>query len=77
MSTMRVRDLSVLAYAQGVTQWSYRAPTMSVAAVSEPGYLASCVEMFEQGDPVVVICMDGTAHRWVDRRSATLLPLVP
>ena len=59
-----IRNLSVLAYAQGFTLWHYRAnlPTLgatlvapaSVAEVSEPGFFDPAGDMLAQGDMLLV-----------------------
>jgi hypothetical protein len=59
-----IRNLSVLAYAQGFTLWHYRAnvttlaanltPPASVAAVSEAGFFDAAADMLAVGDMVLV-----------------------
>ena len=59
-----IRNLSVLAYAQGFTLWHYRAnlptlgstlvPPATVAEVSEPGFFDPAADMLAQGDMLLV-----------------------
>ena len=59
-----IRNLSVLAYAQGFTLWHYRAnvPTLastlvapaSVAEVSAPGFFDNAADMLATGDMLLV-----------------------
>jgi hypothetical protein len=59
-----IRNLSVLAYAQGFTLWHYRAnvPTLgatlvqptSLAEITEPGFFDPAADMLAQGDMLMV-----------------------
>lgn len=59
-----IRNLSVLAYAQGFTLWHYRAnvptlgsgivPPASLDEVGEPGFFDPASDMLAQGDMVLV-----------------------
>jgi len=59
-----IRNLSVLAYAQGFTLWHYRAnlptrgatlvPPASVAEIAEPGFFDPAADMLAQGDMLLV-----------------------
>ncbi len=54
-----VRDLSVLAYANGFTLWHYKAPGESLPAVARPGYFDDAVDMLTGGDMMLVSATDG------------------
>jgi hypothetical protein len=63
-----VRNLSVLAYAQGFTLWHYRAnataagrhaPAATLAEVSAPGFFNAATDMLAPGDMVLVSATDG------------------
>jgi hypothetical protein len=49
-----IRDLSVLAYANGFTLWHYKAGDESLATVSSDDYFADASDMMAQGDMVMV-----------------------
>jgi len=59
-----IRNLSVLAYAQGFTLWHYRAnvptlgacltPPASAAEIAEPGFFDAAADMLAQGDMLLV-----------------------
>ncbi len=54
-----IRNLSVLAYAQGFTLWHYRAAASPLARVGEHGFFDDAAEMFAAGDMVLVSAADG------------------
>ena len=49
-----VRNLSVLAYAQGFTLWHYKAAAAPVAEAALPGYFDAAADMMAAGDMVLV-----------------------
>lgn len=59
-----IRNLSVLAYAQGFTLWHYRAnvptlgatltPPATLAEIGEPGFFDPAADMLAQGDMLLV-----------------------
>ncbi len=63
-----IRNLSVLAYAQGFTLWHYRAnvPTLGATLVqpataeevAEPGFFDGAADMLAQGDMLLVSTKD-------------------
>jgi len=63
-----IRNLSVLAYAQGFTLWHYRAnvptlgatvvPPASAAEIAEPGFFDPAADMLAQGDMLLVSTED-------------------
>jgi len=54
-----LRNLSVLAYAQGFTLWHYRAATAPSARAVAPGFFNPAADMFNTGDMVLVSAADG------------------
>ena len=54
-----VRNLSVLAYANGFTLWHYKAGNDTLATVSEVGYFDRATDMITAGDIVMVSSNDG------------------
>ncbi len=57
--TFAVRNLSVLAYAQGFTLWHYKAPASRIEDVSAPDYFEPASEMLATGDMLMVSAADG------------------
>jgi hypothetical protein len=57
-----IRNLSVLAYANGFTLWHYNAGTAdSGPAANEPGYYAEAGDMLTGGDMIMVSHPGGAA----------------
>jgi hypothetical protein len=54
-----LRNLSVLAYANGFTLWHYKAGDASLAAVGAPGFFAGAEDMLVTGDMLMVSAADG------------------
>ncbi len=54
-----LRNLSVLAYAQGFTLWHYRAPTDSIVQVADPEYFEEAGDMLAGGDMLLASAADG------------------
>ena len=49
-----IRDLSVLAYANGFTLWHYKTGDASPADVAERNYFADATDMMAAGDMIMV-----------------------
>ena len=49
-----IRDLSVLAYANGFTLWHYKAGNDSLADVAQADYFADASDMMATGDMVLI-----------------------
>ena len=49
-----IRDLSVLAYANGFTLWHYKTGKESLATAAMPNYFAEASDMMAAGDMVMV-----------------------
>ena len=54
-----IRNLSVLAYAQGFTLWHYRAGAAALDRVAEKGFFDDAADMFAAGDMVMVSAAGG------------------
>ena len=54
-----IRNLSVLAYAQGFTLWHYRAGAVRLDRVAEAGFFNDAADMFAAGDMVLVSAGEG------------------
>ncbi|MBV9782995.1 MAG: hypothetical protein JO264_04170 [Acidisphaera sp.] len=55
----RIRDLSVLAYAQGFTLWHYKSGADALDEVAEPDFFADAADMLAAGDMMLVSACDG------------------
>lgn len=55
----RIRDLSVLAYAQGFTLWHYKSGGDALDAVAKPGFFDGAADMLAGGDMMLVSAPDG------------------
>lgn len=60
-----VRNLHVLAYAGGTTQWLYRYIGL-LSDVTAPGFFNPFADMFSPGDFIMVNATDGGAMLWVE-----------
>jgi hypothetical protein len=54
-----VRNLSVLAYANGFTLWHYKAAGEDRTCVGQPGYFEDAGDMIAGGDMMMVSARDG------------------
>ena len=54
-----VRNLSVLAYANGFTLWHYKTNGDALPSVQTPGYFDDAVDMLASGDMMLVSAPDG------------------
>jgi hypothetical protein len=54
-----VRNLSVLAYANGFTLWHYKAGQDEIAAVAKPEFFASAGDMLAAGDLMMISGAEG------------------
>jgi hypothetical protein len=57
--TFAIRDLSVLAYAQGFTLWHYKAGAATLAEASATGFFDAASDMLAVGDMVMISARDG------------------
>ena len=65
-----IRNLSVLAYAQGFTLWHYKAGTDRLEDVAEPGFLADAADMLAPGDMVLMSAPEGGRIAFVSPSNA-------
>lgn len=61
-----VRNLSVLAYAQGFTLWHYKAPGQTLAAAND-GFFDPASDMLAPGDMLMISASDGGRILFVTR----------
>ena len=54
-----VRNLSVLAYANGFTLWHYKTNGDALPSVQSPGYFDEAVDMLASGDMLLVTAPEG------------------
>ncbi len=54
-----IRNLSVLAYANGFTLWHYRGGQTPLAAIAGRGFFADAADMLAVGDIVMVSGQEG------------------
>jgi len=54
-----IRNLSVLAYAQGFTLWHYKAAGYPLAQAEAPGFFSPAADMLAGGDMLLVSAADG------------------
>ena len=54
-----VRNLSVLAYAQGFTLWHYRAAEDGIAEIAAPEFFEEASDMLATGDMLLASAVDG------------------
>jgi hypothetical protein len=56
-----IRNLSVLAYANGFTLWHYRALADRLEAVGARGFFGDAADMLASGDIVMISAQDGAS----------------
>lgn len=61
----KVRDLSVLGYAQGFTQYHYKSSTDTIATMTTGGYFNTARIILSPGDHILLTACDGGAARFV------------
>ena len=54
-----IRNLSVLAYANGFTLWHYKSGKDTLSAISSGNYLSEASDMLSVGDLIMVTAADG------------------
>jgi outer membrane protein assembly factor BamB len=60
-----IRNLSVLAYAQGFTLWHYKAPASALSVLARPGFFDDAGDMLAAGDMVMMSARDGGSVAFV------------
>ena len=54
-----IRNLSVLAYAQGFTLWHYKAGTVTLDQTAKSGFFDNAADMMAPGDMIMISAGDG------------------
>jgi hypothetical protein len=72
-----LRNLSVLAYANGFTLWHYKSASDAQAAIGAPGFFNAAGDMLSAGDFVMVSAPTGGRMMCVvlDQRGINTVPL--
>ena len=60
--SVQIRNLSVLAYAQGFTHWHYKLLEHTLAEALSPGYWDTAHSVFGQYDIVLISGADGATN---------------
>ena len=55
-----IRNLSVLAYANGFTLWHYKSAEDTREQISAANYMAGAADMLSRGDVILANATDGT-----------------
>ena len=74
-----IRNLSVLAYANGFTLWHYKSAKDALETVAAPNYMADASDMLTAGDMIMITAADGARIICVtlaDVETAMTAPLV-
>jgi hypothetical protein len=70
-----LRNLSVLAYANGFTLWHYKAGDAPLATVNAPDFFAAAEDMLATGDMLMVSAADGAGMLCVAPSAGQMLRL--
>lgn len=62
---MKNKNLSVIAYANGWTEWLYKDMSISVDEVEKEGFFDKVSDLMAIGDVVWIICQDTVKHMWI------------
>lgn len=77
--TFAIRNLSVLAYAQGFTLWHYRVRDAVLAVAQAEGFFSPAADMLAAGDMILISATDGGQVAFVtdaaEARGVTVAPL--
>ncbi|MCX6783337.1 MAG: hypothetical protein NTZ20_05135 [Candidatus Levybacteria bacterium] len=73
----QIRNLSVLAYANGFTHWHYREQADSVREMNKSSYFTDAHDMMVVGDMLTVSCPEGVFQRAVIWRAEDCVILAP
>jgi hypothetical protein len=64
-----VRNLSVLAYAQGFTLWHYKLGPLDLSEAAKSGFFNPCADLLKVGDIMMISGRDGGALVFVSKAS--------
>jgi hypothetical protein len=67
-----IRNLSVLAYAQGFTLWHYKAGAAPLASLEAPGFFDDAADMLAPGDMMMLSGSGGGQMRVVAQAAPTV-----
>jgi hypothetical protein len=70
-----LRNLSVLAYANGFTLWHYKAGEAPLSAVNAPGFFTAAEDMLATGDMLMISAADGAGMLCVAPSAGQMLRL--
>jgi hypothetical protein len=70
-----LRNLSVLAYANGFTLWHYKAGAEALGVINAPGFFAAAEDMLATGDMLMVSAADGAGLLCVAPSAGQMLRL--
>lgn len=71
---LAIRNLSIIGYANGFTQWHYSAPTTPLTEILASGFFDEVRDMLASGDAITISCLEGVAIRGI-RNISTLITL--
>ena len=60
-----IRNLSVLAYANGFTLWHYKSPEDSMSTITASGYFNDAADMISAGDMLLIVSKGSAGVRAV------------
>jgi hypothetical protein len=72
-----IRNLSVLAYANGFTLWHYKAGKDRLEAVAAGNYFADAADMLSVGDIIMITAADGARIMCVALADVETVVLAP
>ena len=72
-----IRNLSVLAYANGFTLWHYKSGKDRLSTVSSSNYFADASDMLTGGDMVMITAADGGTVRMIASADVDFVSTVP
>jgi hypothetical protein len=71
--TLTLRNLSVLAYANGFTLWHYRAGDEALSALDDNGFFGPAADLIAPGDIVMASGAEGARMGAIARRGNNLV----
>ena len=75
----KIRDLSVLSYAQGYTAWHYKAVGIDLADMAVVGFFDACGDMLNVGDTLTISARDGVSIVYIAKagKAVAVKSIVP
>lgn len=74
-SSLQIRNLAVLGYANGFTLWHYRVPVGCLADVARMGYFQDIASMLSPGDIILATNAEGARQLFVRDREEDMVVL--